>query len=133
MHIVKKPARTSGDDRIYINVRPLLEVKSQPKEGEGQTGQRSWHQWHHITQWPPVEGERNWDRRNVHHALWIMADQVSSMEWVFCLKIRKDRSDDQYLGRVLEQIIRDLALQPEVLLLPNPSPLALSTMFVLAT
>lgn len=55
------------------------------------------------------------------------------MEWVFCLKIRNDRSDDQYLGRVLEQIIRDLALQPEVLLLPNPSPLALSTMFVLAT
>ena len=96
-------------------MRPLLEVKSQPKEG-----QRS---WHHITQWPPVEGERNWDLRNVHHALSIMADQVSSMEWVFCLKIRKDRSDDQSLGRVLEQIIRDLALQPEVLLLPNPSPL----------
>eukprot|EP00435_Cladocopium_sp_Y103_P019909 s968_g4.t2 len=108
--------RTSGDDRVYINVRPLFEVKSQPKEG--QSGQRS---WHHITQWPPVEGERNWDRRNVNHALWIMADQVSSMEWVFCLKIRKDRSDDQSLGRVLEQIIRDLALQPEVLLLPNRS------------
>lgn len=105
--------RTCGDDRVYINVRPLLEVKSQPKEG-----QRS---WHHITQWPPVEGERNWDRRNVNHALWIMADQVSSMEWVFCLKIRKDRSDDQSLGRVLEHIIRDLALQPEALLLPNPS------------
>lgn len=106
-------SRTSGDDRIYINVRPLLKV-SQPKEGQT---------WRHITQWPPVEGERNWDRRNVNHALWIMADQVSSLEWVFCLKIRNDRSDDQSLGRVLQQVIEDLALQPDSLLLPNPEQL----------
>ena len=105
----KPPARTSGDDRIYINVRPLLEMKPQPDQV-----------WHHITQWPPVEGERNWDRRNVIHALWIMADQVSSMEWVFCLKIRNDRPDDQSLSRVLEHIMWDLALQPDALLL-SPS------------
>lgn len=109
------PLRTSGDDRIYINVRPLLEVKNHPKEG--------YPAWQHITQWPPVEGERNWDCRNVNHALWIMADQVSLMEWVFCLKIRNDRSNDQSLGRVLEQVIVDLVLQPAAILLPDAKPL----------
>lgn len=109
------PLRTSGDDRIYINVRPLLEVKNHPKEG--------YPAWQHITQWPPVEGERNWDHRNVNHALWIMADQVSLMEWVFCLKIRNDRSNDQSLGRVLEQVIVDLVLQPAAILLPDEKPL----------
>lgn len=52
-----------------------------------------------------------------------MADQVSLMEWVFCLKIRNDRSNDQSLGRVLEQVIVDLVLQPAAILLPDEKPL----------
>ncbi|CAE7235011.1 unnamed protein product, partial [Symbiodinium sp. KB8] len=57
-------ALTDAEERTYINVRPLLQGLSSPSS------------WHPTTQWPPVEGERNWDRRNVYHALWIMADQV---------------------------------------------------------
>ncbi|CAK9022035.1 Tyrocidine synthase 3 (Tyrocidine synthase III) [Includes: ATP-dependent asparagine adenylase (AsnA) (Asparagine activase) [Durusdinium trenchii] len=97
--------RTSSEDRIYINVRPLLEVNSSSTDESD---------WHHVTQWPPVEGERNWDRRNVNHALWIMADQVSLLEWVFCLKIRASRKEDRSLGRVLEQVLKDIVLRPDV-------------------
>ena len=59
-------ALTDAEERVYINVRPLL-------QGVGSSS------WHHTTQWPPVQGEWNWDRRNVYHALWIMADQVSGV------------------------------------------------------
>eukprot|EP00439_Symbiodinium_sp_Y106_P003580 s4711_g1.t1 len=82
-------ALTDAEERTYINVRPLLQGLSSPSS------------WHHTTQWPPVEGERNWDRRNIYHALWIMADQVAPLEWVLCLKVRKSRREATRLGAVI--------------------------------
>ena len=35
-------------------------------------------------------------------------------EWVFCLKIRASRKEDRSLGRVLEQVLKDIVLRPDV-------------------
>ncbi|CAJ1407734.1 unnamed protein product [Effrenium voratum] len=100
-----------SEGRVYINVRPLLDLRG--REPEGSEG------WRHITQWPPVKGERNWDRRNVYHALWIMADQVSSLEWVLCLKVRKDKPEDAKLGPLLQEVLDDMVLRPNCALQKN--------------
>lgn len=103
-------ALTDAEERTYINVRPLLQGLSSPSS------------WHPTTQWPPVEGERNWDRRNVYHALWIMADQVGPLEWVLCLKVRKSRREATRLGAVIEGLLLDLHDRPDAALLESERP-----------
>lgn len=94
-----------SSSRIFLNLRPLLDDLG----GASGSGSALRHQTH----WPPVHGERNWDKRTISYPLWIMADQVARNEWVLCLKVQWARPQDAGLGASLASVLRDLALRPD--------------------
>eukprot|EP00931_Biecheleriopsis_adriatica_P101854 TRINITY_DN76919_c0_g1_i1.p1 TRINITY_DN76919_c0_g1~~TRINITY_DN76919_c0_g1_i1.p1 ORF type:complete len:1901 (-),score=386.51 TRINITY_DN76919_c0_g1_i1:21-5576(-) len=103
---------TDGEERVYLNFRPLLQEEIGNGPSSSSSSAATGASWKYRTLWPPVEGEWGWERRNLYHSLWIMADQVAPMEWVLCLKVRWDRPGDAQLGEVVESVVRDLALRP---------------------
>eukprot|EP00927_Polykrikos_kofoidii_P045438 TRINITY_DN39421_c0_g1_i1.p1 TRINITY_DN39421_c0_g1~~TRINITY_DN39421_c0_g1_i1.p1 ORF type:complete len:1401 (-),score=169.94 TRINITY_DN39421_c0_g1_i1:148-3891(-) len=101
-----------ASNRIFLNFRPLLEEFARSSGGA----------FRHQTQWPPVHGERGWDRRSTPYLMWLMADQVGRQEWYFCLRIQRANPWGERLGAALESVLRDLALRPETTLWPPTVP-----------
>lgn len=106
---------TDVSSTVFVNLRPLL--ADLEGGGERREGSCNEHSLKHRTQWPPIDGERNWQSRHISTAMFIMADEVGPHEWVLNLRLRWDRPNDYYFAHVLEGVLRDLAIHPDAPLL----------------